>query len=101
MKEEDGNQNTDGRGREKYVLLVFNIFPSLHIMDEVNLEYQFDWSLEMIIFLVAVDKLQDKAANGRNDISFSCCSRQNIIYCCTWKKLFRRNLCNYYTDQCM
>jgi hypothetical protein len=42
---------------------------------QVNLGYQFDWLLEIVIFLVAVDKVQYKDAHGR------------------------RNLCNYYTDQ--
>jgi hypothetical protein len=36
-------------------------------MAEVNLGYQFHWLLEMIIFLVAVYKIQYKAAHGRND----------------------------------
>jgi hypothetical protein len=47
------------------------------LLVEVNLGYQFDWLLEIVIFLVAVDKVQYKDAHGR------------------------RNLCNYYTDQCM
>jgi hypothetical protein len=65
MKEEDGNWNRTEDGERNmccfFYLCVFKFssFTTIitELLVEVNLGYQFDWLLEIVIFLVAVDKV--------------------------------------------
>jgi hypothetical protein len=64
VKMEIGTRMEEG---ERNMCCLCSMFFLHYILWQVNLGYQFDWLLEMIIFLVAVDKIQYKAAHGRND----------------------------------
>jgi hypothetical protein len=54
MKEEDENWNMTEDGERNMCCFTTTI---TELLVEINLGYQFDWLLEIVIFLVAVDKV--------------------------------------------
>ena len=102
---------------ERNMCCLCSMFFLHYILWQVNLGYQFDWLLEIVIFLVAVDKYSirmhmEEGISAIIILTNACKAKGifvfpiNIFLVAVDKVQYkdahgRRNLCDYYTDQCM